>query len=116
MADGDDLTYLCRMSLPRRAALPLALTTSFALVGGVLVAAVVATEPVIGSATPVTAPATVPVAKKKAACSVGTGVTAKQVVVVRSTGSRATVKACTRTASGKYVVSLGPYSGHVGRN
>jgi L,D-peptidoglycan transpeptidase YkuD (ErfK/YbiS/YcfS/YnhG family) len=36
-------------------------------------------------------------------------------VLVRSSGSRATVRACRRTSAG-YVVDLGPYYGHVGRN
>lgn len=40
----------------------------------------------------------------------------KQVVVVRSKGARATIKACTRTSSGRYVISYGPYNGYVGRN
>jgi L,D-peptidoglycan transpeptidase YkuD (ErfK/YbiS/YcfS/YnhG family) len=37
------------------------------------------------------------------------------VVLVKSSGSSATVRACRRTSSG-YVVALGPYYGHVGRN
>ena len=48
-----------------------------------------------------------------AACSVPSGVHAAQVVVVRSSGSTATVRACRRSGS-RYVVSLGPYAGHVG--
>ncbi|WP_157371608.1 L,D-transpeptidase [Angustibacter sp. Root456] len=40
---------------------------------------------------------------------------ATQVVLVTSSGSRATVRACTRTG-GRYVTSLGPYAGHVGKN
>ncbi len=48
-------------------------------------------------------------------CSVPSGVRATQVVLVVSSGSRATVRACTR-GGGRYVTSLGPYSGHVGKN
>jgi L,D-peptidoglycan transpeptidase YkuD (ErfK/YbiS/YcfS/YnhG family) len=48
-----------------------------------------------------------------AACSVPSGVRAAQVVVVRSSGVSATVRAC-RRVGGHYVVSLGPYAGHVG--
>lgn len=47
------------------------------------------------------------------ACSVPSAVHAAQVVVVRSSGSSATVRACTRSGS-RYVLALGPYSGHVG--
>jgi L,D-peptidoglycan transpeptidase YkuD (ErfK/YbiS/YcfS/YnhG family) len=47
------------------------------------------------------------------ACAVPSGVHAAQVVVVRSSGSSATVRACTRSGS-RYVLALGPYSGHVG--
>ena len=50
-----------------------------------------------------------------ASCAVPRGVTATQVVLVTSSGSRATIRACTRTG-GRYVTSLGPYSGHVGKN
>lgn len=46
-------------------------------------------------------------------CSVPAGVHAAQVVVVRSSGSMATVRAC-RLSGSRYVVSLGPFSGHVG--
>jgi L,D-peptidoglycan transpeptidase YkuD (ErfK/YbiS/YcfS/YnhG family) len=58
-----------------------------------------------------------PSPKPKAAptCAVPSGVRAAQVVLVRSSGSRATVRACRRTSAG-YVVDLGPYYGHVGRN
>ena len=48
-------------------------------------------------------------------CTVPSGVTARQVLVVRSSGSSATVRACRRSASG-YQLELGPYSGHVGVN
>jgi L,D-peptidoglycan transpeptidase YkuD (ErfK/YbiS/YcfS/YnhG family) len=47
------------------------------------------------------------------ACSVPSGVHATQVVVVRSSGSSATVRACIRSGS-RYLLALGPYSGHVG--
>jgi L,D-peptidoglycan transpeptidase YkuD (ErfK/YbiS/YcfS/YnhG family) len=40
-------------------------------------------------------------------------VRAAQVVVVASSGSRATVRACTRSGGG-YLTSLGPFFGHVG--
>jgi L,D-peptidoglycan transpeptidase YkuD (ErfK/YbiS/YcfS/YnhG family) len=46
-------------------------------------------------------------------CSVPRGVHATQVVVVVSSGSRATIRAC-RKVSGRYLTQLGPYSGHVG--
>jgi L,D-peptidoglycan transpeptidase YkuD (ErfK/YbiS/YcfS/YnhG family) len=46
---------------------------------------------------------------------VPSGVRAAQVVLVRASGSSATVRACRRT-SGGYVVELGPFYGHVGRN
>lgn len=48
-----------------------------------------------------------------ASCTVPGGVRAAQVVVVASSGSRATVRACTRSG-GRYLTALGPYSGHVG--
>lgn len=48
-------------------------------------------------------------------CRVPSGVTAPQVVLVDSSGSSATVRACRRT-SGGYTTDLGPYYGHVGRN
>ena len=48
-------------------------------------------------------------------CRVPSGVRAAQVVLVTSSGSSATVRACRRTTSG-YLRELGPYSGHVGRN
>ena len=50
-----------------------------------------------------------------ARCSVPSGVSAKQVVLVTSSGSAATVRAC-RRSGGHYVLELGPYSGHVGKN
>jgi L,D-peptidoglycan transpeptidase YkuD (ErfK/YbiS/YcfS/YnhG family) len=46
---------------------------------------------------------------------VPSGVTAGQVVLVDSSGSSATVRGCQRSGSG-YVLVLGPYYGHVGRN
>ena len=48
-------------------------------------------------------------------CRVPFGVSAPQVVLVDSSGSSATVRACRRTASG-HTTDLGPYYGHVGRN
>ena len=107
------------MPIRSRTVVPLALTVSAALIGGVLLAesSTTASGDAPGSSVvPVSSPVTTPVAvKKPKSCSVGKGITAKQVVVVRSKGSRATVKACRRLSTGKYVVSLGPYSGHVGR-
>ena len=50
-----------------------------------------------------------------ATCKVPSGIKAAQVVLVTSSGSSATVRACRRTSSG-YVRDLGPYYGHVGRN
>ncbi|KQU65318.1 L,D-transpeptidase family protein [Phycicoccus sp. Root101] len=43
------------------------------------------------------------------------GVRAAQVVLVDSSGSSATVRAC-RRSGGRYLLDLGPYQGHVGRN
>jgi L,D-peptidoglycan transpeptidase YkuD (ErfK/YbiS/YcfS/YnhG family) len=48
-------------------------------------------------------------------CRVPSGVRAAQVVLVTSSGSSATVRACRRTATG-YLRELGPFYGHVGRN
>jgi L,D-peptidoglycan transpeptidase YkuD (ErfK/YbiS/YcfS/YnhG family) len=48
-----------------------------------------------------------------ATCAVPSGVHAAQVVVVRSSGSDATIRACRRSGS-HYLLSLGPYAGHVG--
>lgn len=48
-------------------------------------------------------------------CSVPSGVTATQVVLVKGSGSSATVRAC-RRVSGAYRLELGPYYGHVGLN
>jgi L,D-peptidoglycan transpeptidase YkuD (ErfK/YbiS/YcfS/YnhG family) len=50
-----------------------------------------------------------------AACDVGSA-DAQQVVVVDSSGTRASVEACSRTREGTYVRDLGPYSGYVGRS
>ncbi|MCW2621285.1 MAG: hypothetical protein JWL64_887, partial [Frankiales bacterium] len=50
-----------------------------------------------------------------AACAVPSGTTARQVVLVKASGSSATIRACSRSGAG-YVTSLGPYAGHVGRN
>jgi L,D-peptidoglycan transpeptidase YkuD (ErfK/YbiS/YcfS/YnhG family) len=49
-------------------------------------------------------------------CVVPAGVRASQVVVVRSSGTRATVRACSRASNGTYRTELGPYSGYVGRS
>jgi L,D-peptidoglycan transpeptidase YkuD (ErfK/YbiS/YcfS/YnhG family) len=46
-------------------------------------------------------------------CVAPSGVRASQVVVVRSSGSSATIRACRRSGS-HYLLSLGPYAGHVG--
>ncbi len=50
-----------------------------------------------------------------ATCRVPAGVSAAQVVLVDSSGSSATVRAC-RRSGGRYLLDLGPYYGHVGRN
>ncbi len=60
-------------------------------------------------------PAPKKVAPAPATCRVPSGVTASQVVLVDSSGSRATIRACHRS-SGRYLLDHGPYSGHVGRN
>ena len=61
-------------------------------------------------------PSPKPTSKTTAAtCKVPSGVRAAQVVLVTSSGSSATVRACRRTSSG-YVRDLGPFYGHVGRN
>ena len=52
---------------------------------------------------------------KPPTCRVPSGMRAAQVVLVTSSGSSATVRACRRTATG-YARELGPYYGHVGRN
>ena len=57
-------------------------------------------------------PATDPVA---ASCRVPSGVTATQVVLVKASGASATIRAC-RRSGGRYLVDLGPYYGHVGKN
>jgi L,D-peptidoglycan transpeptidase YkuD (ErfK/YbiS/YcfS/YnhG family) len=57
--------------------------------------------------------------QKGDACEVGRKAArqkAPQVVVVRSSGTRATVLACTRGDDGRYAVSLKPMAGWVGRN
>ena len=43
------------------------------------------------------------------------GTSATQVVLVTSTGSSATVRAC-RRSNGRYLLEHGPFYGHVGRN
>jgi L,D-peptidoglycan transpeptidase YkuD (ErfK/YbiS/YcfS/YnhG family) len=58
------------------------------------------------------APAPTPSA---ATCKVPSGISAQQVVLVDSSGSSATVRAC-RRSGGRYLLDLGPYNGHVGRN
>jgi L,D-peptidoglycan transpeptidase YkuD (ErfK/YbiS/YcfS/YnhG family) len=50
-----------------------------------------------------------------ASCRVPSGVTATQVVLVKASGASATIRAC-RRSGGRYVVDLGPYYGHVGKN
>ncbi len=64
------------------------------------------------SSAPAPRPSTKPA---PASCAVPSGVSAPQVVLVDSSGSSATVRACARSGS-RYVLQLGPYSGHVGRN
>lgn len=61
---------------------------------------------------PVASKAATPTA---ATCAVPSGVSASQVVLVKASGASATVRACRRVGS-RYVVDLGPYHGHVGRN
>lgn len=48
-------------------------------------------------------------------CNVPSGVTSRQVVLVDAHGSGATIRACERSGS-RYLLALGPYAGHVGRN
>lgn len=67
------------------------------------------------STTPAPRPSTKAAPAGPATCSVPSGVTAPQVVLVNSSGSSATVRACARSGS-RYVLQLGPYNGHVGRN
>jgi len=50
-----------------------------------------------------------------ATCRVPNGVGAAQVVLVKASGASATIRACRRSGS-RYVVDLGPYYGHVGKN
>ncbi|MCL2465145.1 MAG: hypothetical protein FWF28_08780 [Micrococcales bacterium] len=49
-------------------------------------------------------------------CDIDPSVTAKQVVLVQSSGSAATIRACQRDDDGTYTVAFGPYAGHVGEN
>jgi L,D-peptidoglycan transpeptidase YkuD (ErfK/YbiS/YcfS/YnhG family) len=49
-------------------------------------------------------------------CDPGAGAGEDQVVVVRGSGTRATVRACSRQADGTYSTDLGPYRGYVGRS
>ena len=49
-------------------------------------------------------------------CDVGAAAGATHVVVVRSSGSRATVRACSQASGGGYVTDLGPFDGYVGRS
>ncbi len=70
------------------------------------------------TATPTTSrPSTSSTAASPAAasCAVPSGVRAAQVVLVVSSGARATVRACRRSGS-RYITALGPYAGHVGAN
>jgi hypothetical protein len=68
------------------------------------------------TARPARTTSTAPKASAAAAsCRVPAGVTAPQVVTVTASGSSATVRACRRAGSG-YLLELGPYAGHVGRN
>ena len=67
-----------------------------------------------------TAPAAKPTTTTKpppapATCRVPSSVTAAQVVLVDSSGSRATIRACHRS-KGRYLLDRGPYAGHVGLN
>jgi L,D-peptidoglycan transpeptidase YkuD (ErfK/YbiS/YcfS/YnhG family) len=66
---------------------------------------------------PAVKPSPKPPAPKPAAatCRVPSGVTATQVVLVKASGASATIRAC-RRSGGRYVVDLGPYYGHVGKN
>jgi L,D-peptidoglycan transpeptidase YkuD (ErfK/YbiS/YcfS/YnhG family) len=74
-------------------------------------------------ATPTKRPTPTATASRKASattasrprCSVPSGVTATQVVLVKGSGSSATVRAC-RRVTGTYRLELGPYYGHVGLN
>ena len=50
------------------------------------------------------------------ACDVGPAAGHAQVLVFRSSGTRASVRACSATAAGGYVTDLGPFSGYVGRS
>ncbi len=49
-------------------------------------------------------------------CEVGRADGNEQVVVVDGSGTRATVRACSRQQDGSYVTELGPFSGYVGRS
>lgn len=66
-------------------------------------------EPASRSTTRVASPAL----PAETTCVVPSGVHAQQAVVVRSSGSSATIRACRRSGS-RYVLALGPYAGHVG--
>jgi len=61
------------------------------------------------------APKLVPSTLTRPGCNVPSGVTSRQVVLVDAQGSAATIRACERSGS-RYVIALGPYAGHVGRN
>lgn len=61
------------------------------------------------------APRLVPATPTRPGCTVPSGVTSRQVVLVDAQGSAATIRACERSGS-RYVTALGPYAGHVGRN
>ncbi|GAB3439636.1 hypothetical protein GCM10027517_13220 [Phycicoccus ginsengisoli] len=60
-------------------------------------------------------PATSTGSPSRPRCAVPSGLTATQVVLVKGSGSSATVRAC-RRVSGAYRLELGPYYGHVGLN
>jgi L,D-peptidoglycan transpeptidase YkuD (ErfK/YbiS/YcfS/YnhG family) len=75
------------------------------------------TPPPKATPTPTPTPKPTPKPKPKGTpCSVPGGVKAAQVVLVKGTGTRATVTACSRTSAGRYVRALGPYAGRVGRS
>lgn len=76
-------------------------------------AALTAVPPPPPSPPPARAPADPP---RREPCDVGGAAGAQQVVVVRGDGQRASVRACSRAADGRYVTDLGPFTGWVGRS
>lgn len=64
-----------------------------------------------GPAANAQAPAATPAGE---ACDVGAAAGHAQVLVVRSAGTRATVRACSAAENGSYVTDLGPFAGYVG--